>query len=385
MTSRSLARVLALSSTIALFGWGFVGGCGGHPLGATGGAGKGAAGSSSTGTAGSVTGSGPGTAGATTTGMAGTVGTGSGGAILGTAGSGATTSACAEAQAEYDTLHDTLAPLYAQFGCRSDSDCVAVAEPGNCGAFCPDLALPASVASDFVGNLMSQAAVCNGVCPSRFPASCPANPAVCKAGACALAGIIGAGGTTGSTGTAGVSGGGGQGGAGGTIACGPCIPPQCEAGFVSVIDPAVPCCPICKPLDCSTTQCGPIDCPSGSHPEIPTGQCCSQCVMGFSQACNSAQSQYVGNRQALLEKYGEASCKQDSDCRLIFETNACVSNCGEALPASTANNFVTNMAGLAMACNQSCPPIATPPCAPQVAVCSNGRCTAVQSGGLGLP
>jgi hypothetical protein len=395
MTSRSLARALALSSTVALFGWSFFSGCGGHPLGASHPSGSAGKSGGSPGTAGTVTGSGPGTAGVTTIGVAGSTsvgaagaaGTGSGGAILGTAGSGGSPSpACMQAQSDYDGLHDMLSGIYATFGCKADSDCVAVFEPGNCGPFCPDIALPAAVATDFVANLMGDASVCNGVCPPRSLHSCPANPAVCKGGQCALAGIIGAGGTTGSTGTAGVSGGAGQGGTAGAIGCGgPCMPVQCKTGYVSVVDPAISCCPICRPLDCSTTQCAPIDCPTGSHPEIPTGQCCATCVMGFSQACNTAQAQYSTNRQALLEKYGEPACKQDSDCRLVYEGNACVSNCGEALPVVTAGSFEMNISSEAAACDAACPPIPKPPCVQQVAVCSNGMCTAVPGGGgLGL-
>ena len=113
------------------------------------------------------------------------------------------------------------------------------------------------------------------------------------------------------------------------------------------------------------------------------GQCCAQCVMGFSQACNAAMAQYQGERQAYLSKYGEAPCKQDTDCGLVFESNACVSTCGVALPVSTASFYANNLIPAAMTCDASCPPLPPPPCARLNAVCSNGMCTALPAG-LGL-
>jgi hypothetical protein len=86
----------------------------------------------------------------------------------------------------------------------------------------------------------------------------------------------------------------------------------------------------------------------------------------------------------MLGKYGSSPCKVDGDCQLVFENNACVSNCGEALPVSTAGFFETNIAGDAQACNMACPGFGgPPPCLQQVAVCSNGTCTALPAGGVG--
>ncbi|HVU53309.1 MAG TPA: hypothetical protein VHL80_21640 [Polyangia bacterium] len=392
MTSRSLARALALSFTVAAFGWAFVGGCGGHPLATphpSGSAGKGTAGSSSTGAAGaSPTGAGPGTAGGATSGEAGSTGagfggasgfaTGSAGAIAGQAGMGgaAPESGCVEAQRAYDDLKaNLLMTAFSSFSCASNADCAAVAEPSNCGSICPDVALPLYVQEKFIASLMSAGTLCNSVCLPRPAVSCPADPAFCVNGRCALAGI---------TGAAGASGGAGQGGGGGASGCGPCMAPQCNPGYTSVVDPAISCCPICRPVDCATAACPQPICPVGTHAEVPQSQCCPVCVMGFSQACNTAQTSYSRDRQAYLEKYGSTSCKQDADCTLVFESNACVANCGEALPAASAGFFQSNIAPDAMACDASCPPLALPPCVPQVAVCSNGRCATVPKGGLGL-
>jgi hypothetical protein len=405
MTSRSLARALVLSSTLAVFGWAFIGGCGGHPLGLphpSGSAGKGAAGSSATGSAGSSpTGTGPGmagyavsgvggattsgAAGATTSGAAGDtsvgfaggVGTGSGGAIVGSAGGGGSTETCMQAQAQYDGLHAKLAYALGASGCNVDLDCVAVPDPGACGAGCPDTALPASVVMMFVSELASDATICDGVCPPRPALFCPANPALCRGGRCVLSSNVGAGGTTGGTGSAGTSG-----GTAGGPGCGPCVVPVCKPGYVPEVDPSISCCPICRPMNCNATLCAQPICPAGTHAEVPTGQCCPVCVMGFSQDCNTAEAQYSMQRQAFLGKYGSIPCKVDSECRLVYEQNSCVFNCGEALPVSTAGFFETNIAPLAMACDAACPPIAPPPCLAQVAVCSNGSCTTVPANGL---
>jgi hypothetical protein len=420
MTSRSLTRTLALASTLAVFGWSFVGGCSGHPLTSphqSGGGGKGAAGSSTTATAGtSPTGTGQGsagdagqgTAGSSTTGTAGTsstktgqgtagdtapgaagaagssvgvagsIGSGSGGAIGGSAGGGGSnvTPLCALAQSDYDGLRDELAPVFESFGCNVDSDCVAVAEPGNCGPVCPDIALPTSAESGFLSNLMSDAEVCDGACPKRPLAFCPANAAMCRGGKCILAGNVGAGGTTGTigTGSGGANGGAGQGGAGG--ACGPCPMLQCNPGYTTVVDRSISCCAICRPINCAALNCAPATCPVGSHTEVPAGECCPVCVMD--SACDQALAQYGTDSQAFLQKYNSFPCKLDTDCQLVFpQGNACDFNCGEALPVVTASDFEMNIANDVMACSATCTlEKAPPPCPPHVAVCSNGTCAA---------
>jgi hypothetical protein len=183
------------------------------------------------------------------------------------------------------------------------------------------------------------------------------------------AGAGGAGGFAGSDGV------GGHGGAGGGPACGPCPLIDCAMGFMSVVDPTVSCCPICRPLDCGTVDCVNPTCPSDSHAETPPGTCCPVCVAGPSQACNRAQRDYQETRMGLLEKYAASSCQIDSDCKLIYESNNCERNCGEALEVSVAGFLNYNLSNLADDCNRSCPPSVAPPCAPLGAVCSNGVCT----------
>jgi hypothetical protein len=65
----------------------------------------------------------------------------------------------------------------------------------------------------------------------------------------------------------------------------------------------------------------------------------------------------------------------------VFEHNACVTNCGEALPVSTAGFFESGIQSFADACDASCPPLPLPPCAAFVAVCSNGLCVTASGPG----
>jgi hypothetical protein len=193
---------------------------------------------------------------------------------------------------------------------------------------------------------------------------------------------VGAAGVTGAagfaTGAAGVTGTAGTTGAGGTVAaCGPCPDPNCKPGFMSVVEPNVSCCPICRPIDCATVDCANPDCPAGTHSEVPDGTCCPICVMGVSQACNMAMSSYQSNRAAFIDKYTMGTCKGDADCTIVLETNACVTNCGTAFPVWGATNFNSNITSLTVACNMACPPKPLLPCAHFSAVCSNGTCVAL--------
>jgi hypothetical protein len=212
------------------------------------------------------------------------------------------------------------------------------------------------------------------------------------AGAAGVAGTTGAAGITGGAGVngqggagvngqggAGVNGQGGAGGQGGVPGClDPCPTIGCNDGFMSVLDPSVSCCPICKPIDCATVDCVNPNCPTGYHTEVPTGQCCPVCFRGLTAACTKAEQAYADSRASLLMKYSEAGCNVDADCKLVFEANNCVSSCGTALALTEASFFTDNIDSETQACDMSCPPIVSAPCAPlTVAVCSNGLCTAV--------
>ena len=375
----SLARALAFSSTLATLGWAFIGACGGHPLTTphpSGGAGKG------TGSAGtSPTGVGPGTGG---TFVAGVAGMGVAGAtIAGTGGSGGSPlpPACVMAHAQYDADRDNFAQIFGAVGCTTDSDCTAVAEPGPCGTGCGTIPLPASAVDAFQSVVMNDAIVCEGVCPPRMGMLCPnGQPPVCSGGRCTLGGYTGAAGAVGTSG----GGGAGQGGAGGAPACGPCPASSCQVGYMSVVDPAISCCPICRPINCATVDCSQPSCPAGSHAEVPTGQCCAVCVMGFSKSCNDAQARYSMDRGAYIEKYSMEPCTLDTDCRLVIETNSCDTACYSALTVTTAGFYESNISSDAAACNAACPAPPRPPCVPQTPICSNGRCTSINARGLGL-
>jgi hypothetical protein len=194
------------------------------------------------------------------------------------------------------------------------------------------------------------------------------------------AGVTGAAGASaaGATGQAGSGQAGSPGQGGQAGGCGPCPAIACGEGFMSVVDPAISCCPICRPLDCTTALCANPICPAGTHSEVPKGSCCAVCMMGVSQACNQAQDQYNRDRKQFLDKYGSSRCAADAECRLVFEDNACESNCGEALPVSTANLFESNIQADADKCDGVCPALSgKPDCTPLVPVCSNGLCVAL--------
>ena len=198
------------------------------------------------------------------------------------------------------------------------------------------------------------------------------------AGATGAAGVAGTTGAAGAAGVAGTTGGAGVNGHAGAGGCDSTCPDVgCKDGFMSVVDPTISCCPICRPIDCTTVDCANPNCPTGFHTEVPTGTCCPICVMGPSAACTKAQQAYGDSRASLLMKYSEAGCMVDSDCRLVFEANNCVSSCGTALALTEASFFTSNIASETQACDMSCPPIVSAPCAPLTAVCSNGLCTAV--------
>lgn len=195
------------------------------------------------------------------------------------------------------------------------------------------------------------------------------------AGAIGAAGTSGAAGAGGGLGGRGGAGSTGKGGAGGSQACGPCPAPLCKQGYMSVVDPAVSCCPVCRPIDCGAVRCAEPKCPAGSHLETPPGTCCPMCVAGSSEACNEGQRSYQVLRAQLIQKYNSSPCKLDSDCTLVGENNACASTCGTAIFAGLASDYASNLKNAAADC-ASCSPPPIPPCAALVALCSNGQCVA---------
>ncbi|HVR01243.1 MAG TPA: hypothetical protein VMT47_03865 [Polyangia bacterium] len=142
---------------------------------------------------------------------------------------------------------------------------------------------------------------------------------------------------------------------------------------MSVVDAAMSCCPVCRPIDCRAVGCADPKRPAGNRLETPPGTCCSVCVAGPSEACNKGQQSYQSLREQLIQKYNFSPCKLDSDCTLVVEQNACVSDCGTAIFAAAALDFESNSKSASVDC-ASCPSPAIPPCAALVALRSNGQC-----------
>jgi hypothetical protein len=122
-------------------------------------------------------------------------------------GGSTVTPACTEAQARYDADRDDFAKISGAIGCTADSDCTAVAEPGPCGTGCGIIPLRTFMVDAVETVLMSDATVCEGVCPARAPTPCPAGQLpVCRGGKCTLGGDTGAAGAVGSSGDDGTRG-----------------------------------------------------------------------------------------------------------------------------------------------------------------------------------
>jgi hypothetical protein len=189
------------------------------------------------------------------------------------------------------------------------------------------------------------------------------------------------GGTAGASGgSAGFSGGsagisGGTAGAAGGSPC-PCPAIACAIGFALTPDPAS-CCPVCKPIVCNgacvVPTCGP-----DSHVEKAPGQCCPTCMPGMNDsACTAGRQTYAADRAATVEKYTEGGCMSDDDCALFYENNQCAWTCGTAINADLVMDATSNLDSAATIDCGTCPPNAVaPPCALQVALCSNGKCVA---------
>ena len=198
-------------------------------------------------------------------------------------------------------------------------------------------------------------------------------------GAAGTTGTPGAAGTTADTGVAdttgqaGVTGAAGQGGAAGAM-CGLCPPADCKPGFMPVTNPAVSCCAICRPVNCTNVRCAAVPCPAGNHVEMLDVDCCPTCLPGVvSVACTKGRANYAVQSEQLFDKYDAGPCQSDSDCALVVENNACARSCARPINANTVSFAGSNLDSFAIAC-ATCPMPAIPPCAQLAAFCSNGRC-----------
>jgi hypothetical protein len=180
-----------------------------------------------------------------------------------------------------------------------------------------------------------------------------------------------AGGKAGNSSTAGSSSVGGKSiGTAGTAGCA-CPDVDCAPGYVRQLDPSG-CCEVCVPLDCRNVACPGIACGSGSELFYPPDQCCPVC--GPSN-CDAERKDYVVFRDQLVAKYGGLGCMSDSDCTLLYDSNACSSGCGgAAIPLAYEKDIHVSLEAYAKVC-AGCPPVPVPPCEPPLpAACVQGRC-----------
>jgi hypothetical protein len=261
------------------------------------------------------------------------------------------------------------------------------------------LALPSSPRFPRLGSLLFGASLALGGCAGRSSSHSDDGGTGNTSGTAA-------GGTTGGTssGSAGTSGtgkgGGSLGGSGGSGAGGTTDPGKGGTGIGGTTDPgkggtagcanetcpSIPntcskivqhpdeCCPVCLDTGCPS-DCEEPACKEGQHIETLPGDCCPTCVADPPDACETGQEIYADLKTALLEKYGSSSCKNSSECTIVYELNACVATCGVALPTSTAMSYSSNLENYAAGCETCDPPQATP-CPASVAACVNGKCVA---------
>jgi hypothetical protein len=108
--------------------------------------------------------------------------------------------------------------------------------------------------------------------------------------------------------------------------------------------------------------CDPFACGPGYTPQPGPG-CCPICVPA--KDCETGRAEYYKQRTLLIDKYSSAGCQLDSDCGVLYETNACVNGCGQTpLPASLIESAIQNLDVIAQQVCTQCPPAPIPPCVP---------------------
>lgn len=249
------------------------------------------------------------------------------------------------------------------------------------------LALPSSSRFPHLGYLLVGASIALGACAGRS-SSHSDDGGTGNIGGTAAGGTTG-GTSSGSAGTSGTGKGGGAalGGTGGSGVGGTTDPGKGgTAGCANEVCPSIPntckklvqapgeCCPLCLDTGCPS-DCEEPACKEGQHVETLPGDCCPTCVADPPDACETGQELYADMKEALLEKYGSSSCKNSSECTIVYELNACAATCGVALPASTAESYTSNLDHYAAGC-ETCDPPWPAPCPASVAACLNGKCVA---------
>lgn len=113
----------------------------------------------------------------------------------------------------------------------------------------------------------------------------------------------------------------------------------------------------------------------GRSREPETGK---QGVAGSSgaDACAAGKQTYQQKRSDVLQTAAASGCKQDAECGLLYESNACRAGCGVPLPVSAVDAAAAQLSEVASAICSSCPPMPIPPCVPPGQLkCVEGRCS----------
>jgi hypothetical protein len=179
------------------------------------------------------------------------------------------------------------------------------------------------------------------------------------------------GGVMGLAGFTGILGQGGSGGAA-TDCKDPCPALKCDEGSAPVMDPALPCCPVCKSVKCAGMTCPTLSCLSNTHPELTPGQCCAACVPG-SGTCDQARSEYMQADQAFRAQLA-GPCQTDADCTYTVENNGCVTDCFIPLARAGAAMFEAALHDSGLTCNVVCGTPQPTSCTRMTVVCLQGRC-----------
>lgn len=187
-------------------------------------------------------------------------------------------------------------------------------------------------------------------------------------------GRSGGGGTvaTGGMFSAGTSAGGGVPFAGATSMGGGCACPAvpCPPGYATVPN-ATGCCFHCE-SPCSNVACPGIACGSGSHLEIPPGQCCPACIK---DSCDVQRAGYQALRQQLIEKYSTYGCMTNNDCTVYYEKNQCGVGCGIPMAIAAIDNLDSNLQSYAQSsCSPNCMYPVLPCEPPAQPICFRGMC-----------
>jgi hypothetical protein len=92
-------------------------------------------------------------------------------------------------------------------------------------------------------------------------------------------------------------------------------------------------------------------------------------------ACASGKDGYQHKREQVLQTARASGCKEDADCGTLWESNACVSTCGSAVPRASIDAASAELLDWAKGACATCPPIPVPPCAPPGPLrCVQGQC-----------